>query len=413
VSSWLNGQLAQTGGTSQAAPHVAGLVALMQDLAMEMGSVKLSVDTVLKIIRDTSVTIYDGAGSSQLPNDPVENDNLINTESFYYRINVNNAMNFIVDHFKNGKSVNLDVNGNFQNGTSFFGWRADDLLTGRSSSDLIRGNDGNDTMAGGVGADTLDGGSGFDFVSFTNATGGVTARLDFASLNTGEAAGDVYISIEGLIGSIYNDYLVGSDAAGDYLTSQAGDDYIAGRGGNDTILGDAGDDQFWGGEGADVLNGGSGYDIARYDYASSGLTVWLGGGVNTGEAAGDTFSGIEALYGSAFGDFLIGDSVGNVLAGLDGVDFLYGLGGDDVLLGGAAGDYFAFNTAGFGIDTVLDFATSAAAGASHDTVDFRGLSLGSFAITQVGADTHVVTNHGTVILQGVSSSTLITADFLF
>ncbi len=92
--------------------------------------------------------------------------------------------------------------------------------------------------------------------------------------------------------------------------------------------------------------------IARYDFAASGVVARLDGGANAGEAAGDTYANIEALYGSAFGDYLIGNSAGNVLAGLDGADLLYGLGGDDILLGGGGADAFAFNTVGFGTDTV-------------------------------------------------------------
>ncbi len=234
----------------------------------------------------------------------------------------------------------------------------------------------------------------------------MTARLDFPSLNTGEAAGDSYTSIEGLIGSQFSDFLLVGDGQANYVAALDGDDYAAGEAGNDTILGGEGNDQFWGGTGADSLDGGNGYDIARYDFAASGVVARLDGGANAGEAAGDTYANVEALYGSAFGDYLIGDSAGNVLAGLGGADLLYGLAGNDILLGGGGADAFAFNTAGFGTDTVLDFATTAAAGANHDYVDFRGIgAFSSFAITQVGADAHIVTNHGTVILQGITAST--------
>ncbi len=289
-----------------------------------------------------------------------------------------------------------------------------DLILGNDVNNLLSGGERSDTISGGLGADGLNGGDGYDFASYLGATAGVTARLDFPSLNTGEAAGDSYTSIEGLIGSQFSDFLLVGDGQANYVAALDGDDYAAGEAGNDTILGGEGNDQFWGGTGADSLDGGNGYDIARYDFAASGVVARLDGGANAGEAAGDTYANVEALYGSAFGDYLIGDSAGNVLAGLGGADLLYGLAGNDILLGGGGADAFAFNTAGFGTDTVLDFAITAAAGANHDYVDFRGIgAFSSFAITQVGADAHIVTNHGTVILQGITASTLVAGDFLF
>ncbi len=299
-------------------------------------------------------------------------------------------------------------------GGTITGSLQNDVIAGLGGSDTLSGGNGNDTLSGGLSSDSLNGGDGYDFASFLNAASGVTARLDYPSLNTGEAAGDSYTSIEGLIGSQFSDFLLVGDGQANYIAALDGDDYAAGEAGNDTILGGEGNDQFWGGTGADSLDGGNGYDIARYDFAASGVVARLDGGANAGEAAGDTYANIEALYGSAFGDYLIGDSAGNVLAGLGGADLLYGLAGNDILLGGGGADAFAFNTAGFGTDTVLDFATTAAAGANHDYVDFRGIgAFSSFAITQVGADTHIVTNHGTVILQGITAGTLVAGDFLF
>lgn len=292
------------------------------------------------------------------------------------------------------------------------GNNANNILMGGSGTDQINGGFGDDQLYGGLGADALDGGDGFDLARYDHATSGVTARLDYASLNLGEALGDTYSGIEGMVGSAHADFLVGN-TANNYLNGSLGDDYLAGVDGDDNLIGDFGNDQFWGGNGADSLNGGDGFDVARYDFAATGVIARLDGGANSGEAFGDTFFSVEALYGSAYSDFLIGNNTNNVIAGLDGADYIYGLGGDDYLLGGNGADYFGYNTNAFGNDTITDFATSASAGLNHDIIDLRGLSLSLFSITQSGADTLITTNAGTIRLSGVNGTTLTASDFLF
>ncbi len=175
-----------------------------------------------------------------------------------------------------------------------------------------------------AGADTIDGGVGYDFAWYIDATTGVTARLDFPSINSGDAAGDVYVSIEGLVGSNFPDFLVG-DAAANWINALNGDDYISGQDGNDTLLGSDGNDNIWGDAGADFIGGGNGFDIARYDFAPAGVVARLDiPGANSGEAQGDTYVGIEGIYGSAFADVLVGGGQGDVLAGLAGSDTIYG-----------------------------------------------------------------------------------------
>lgn len=49
-------------------------------------------------------------------------------------------------------------------------------------------------------------------------------------------------------------------------------------------------------------------------------------GQNTGDAAGDTFSLIDGVQGSALADVLIGNTLANVLVGNDGSDVLVGAG---------------------------------------------------------------------------------------
>jgi Ca2+-binding RTX toxin-like protein len=72
-----------------------------------------------------------------------------------------------------------------------------------------------------------------------------------------------------------------------------GDDNIDGLAANDIIFGYSGSDVLDGGPGADQLNGGPGNDWASYVDATSGVTAsFANPAVNTGEAAGDTYTSI-------------------------------------------------------------------------------------------------------------------------
>ncbi|MFC0010480.1 M10 family metallopeptidase, partial [Devosia nitrariae] len=90
---------------------------------------------------------------------------------------------------------------------------AANTLFGLGGDDLLGGGDGNDKLVGGTGADWLEGGDGSDYAYYSLATAGVLADLFTPSINTGEAAGDFYESIERLYGSRYNDDLRGDNAA--------------------------------------------------------------------------------------------------------------------------------------------------------------------------------------------------------
>ncbi|VDC33193.1 M10 family metallopeptidase C-terminal domain-containing protein [Pseudogemmobacter humi] len=221
---------------------------------------------------------------------------------------------------------------------SLMGENGNDVLYGRGGNDWMFGGAGNDTLVGGAGGDYMDGGDGQDFVSYHTAGSGLRAVLSAPGSNTGEAAGDSYISIEGLIGSAYNDTLGGNGLA-NIIDGGAGNDNIDGGAGNDTLYGGAGNDILIGGVGADVLNGGDGTDVASYWASASGLRVDLSNPAsNTGEAAGDQFVSIEGLQGSGFNDTLVGNGGDNFLAGLAGHDVLHGLAGNDTLYGETGND---------------------------------------------------------------------------
>jgi serralysin len=216
-------------------------------------------------------------------------------------------------------------------------------LVGGDGDDILHGRLGDDALTGGAGADVLNGGSGTDTAIYQSA---IAADLADASLNTGDAEGDEYTSIENLTGSTQADTLAGNQL-GNVLDGNAGHDVLIGRAGNDTLLGGGGNDILNGGSGADVLNGGSGRDTAVYDTAvTANLTDRV---LNEGAALGDQYISIENLTGSDSRDILIGNSRGNVLSGNGGDDFLSGRGGADTLVGGEGADTL---DGGFGRDTV-------------------------------------------------------------
>ena len=238
------------------------------------------------------------------------------------------------------------------------GSRFGDWLSGSFEANVIQGLGGNDVLEGGPGADVLDGGNGFDKATYISSAAGVLADIAFTGANTGDAAGDTFISIENLEGTPFDDSLRGNDGANTIIAS-GGNDEVFGRGGDDRLLGNAGDDILIGGTGADRLEGGPGQDEARYHQAASGLKIDLASAhVNTGEAAGDTYTEIENLLGSNFDDTLSGDNFANVLSGYGGNDVINGRGGadqlnggdgDDNLIGGTGVDHY---NGGNGIDRV-------------------------------------------------------------
>ncbi|QHD69751.1 hypothetical protein GS397_23775 [Sphingobium yanoikuyae] len=233
------------------------------------------------------------------------------------------------------------------------GGNGNDLLSGLGGNDTLDGGAGDDILSGGLHADTLIGRLGSDTASY-EASGGVTVSLDGTLTATGEALGDSFSSIENLSGS-----LIGADR----LRGDAGNNILWGNGGNDTLEGMDGDDILVGGAGADQLFGGAGFDATDYS-SSTGVTVSLDASlVATGDAAGDAFSSIEALYGSLTGaDRLRGNAANNFLVGGGGNDTLEGMDGDDILAGGAGGDSLF---GGAGLD-VADYRTSSGVTVSLD-----------------------------------------------
>jgi Ca2+-binding RTX toxin-like protein len=164
----------------------------------------------------------------------------------------------------------------------------------------------------------------FNMASYAGAPAAVHASLARPVLNTGEAAGDRYVGISGLIGSAFADTLEGAAATSSRLQGADGADLLLGGRVNDIMEGQAGDDSLLGREGHDRLDGGDGRDSLR---GAAGHDVLLGG-------AGDDF-----LHGGEAWDSIAGgDGNDTILCDADFQDVVAGGAGDDVVWGSAGHD---------------------------------------------------------------------------
>ena len=246
-------------------------------------------------------------------------------------------------------TANISGIGNLQ-ANVLVGNAGNNALTGAIGADYLYGFGGNDVLWGGADGDTIDGGEGIDTAVYTASNAGVYADISINLYFGGHATGDTLTGIENLIGSSYDDVLVGYTGS-NVLTGAAGNDALFGAYDDDTLLGGKDNDTLTGGTGADVLNGGDGVDTASYLTAAAGLTVSLTTGTGTGDAQGDTFISIENLTGSGFTDTLVGAGNANVLDGGGGIDTLQGLLGDDTYVVDNVADVVLEN-ANEGNDTV-------------------------------------------------------------
>ncbi|MBD8663141.1 calcium-binding protein [Rhizobium sp. CFBP 8752] len=139
-------------------------------------------------------------------------------------------------------------------------------IVGNAGNNVLDGKAGNDILIGGLGADTLIGGAGNDTASYAGSKTGLTVSLTKPTLNTGEAAGDTFSTVENVVGSSFADKLQG-DKAANKLTGGAGNDQLSGFDGKDSLLGGAGNDKLNGGLHNDTLTGGAGNDTFVFSTA--------------------------------------------------------------------------------------------------------------------------------------------------
>jgi Ca2+-binding RTX toxin-like protein len=126
----------------------------------------------------------------------------------------------------------IDINSN----DTLYGVSGNDTLTGLGGNDKLFGGDGNDIVNGGDGNDNLNGGSGVDWAYYNTAKSAVVVDLGLATAqNTLGAGADILSNIENLLGSRYNDKLVGN-VVNNILKGYDGQDLMTGGLGKDTYI---------------------------------------------------------------------------------------------------------------------------------------------------------------------------------
>ncbi|WP_233526687.1 MULTISPECIES: calcium-binding protein [unclassified Herbaspirillum] len=220
-------------------------------------------------------------------------------------------------------SAAVTINLNFTDGTGTSGGdAAGDKL---SFIDNLIGSDNDDIFIVNGQANNLNGGLGSDTVSYISSDGGVTVNLSTGLGANFYAQGDVYTSIENVIGSTFADTLTGANTGKTVLTGGSGGDTLTGV----------------------TANRANTY--ASYAGSATGVIVDLnatdGTGTSGGDAAGDKLSFIDNLIGSSFNDTFVANGQNNSFDG--------GAGGVDTV------SYLASNAA-----VIVDLSNTTGAGTS-------------------------------------------------
>lgn len=253
------------------------------------------------------------------------------------------------------------------------GGGGEDVLYGGEGADELDGGDRDDQLKGGPGPDYLVGGETGeyygDWADYFDAPGAVQMTLGGTGV-VGDAEGDTTSGVENIIGSAFNDSLVGDGEANriqggdgpDYIAGAGGDDVIVGQAGVDSLYGNGGEDTIDGGAGADLLNGGTGDDdisdpsggnTLSYYQAPAAVTITLNQGAILAAIAGDGrinlstgSAGVDhvdvgllaVIEGSSYGDTMTANDVTCTFRGGEGDDTLVSTGLSDCSLYGQEGD---------------------------------------------------------------------------
>ena len=368
-------------GTSQASPHVAGLVADMQQLAMRTSGHLMSVNDLRSTMVASATSIFDGDD---------ENDNVPNTFTFYPRVDALAWGGAILNKLFAGTADNDTLNGTVV-GDTIHGQGGNDAIAAGWGTDTLFGEGGNDALDGGAGSDTMFAGAGNDsyFVDnagdqvIENANEGTDTVLSTAHFRLTDNAENLVLqgndNLQGA-GNNLNNLLFGN-AGNNILTGGAGADAMFGGAGNDVYFADDAGDQ-----GIENANEGTDtvFSTAHLRLTDNVENLVLQGSDNL-QAGGNSLS--NALYGN---------SGNNIVDGHAGADAMFGGAGNDVYFADDAGDQ-AIENANEGTDTVFSTAHL------RLTANMENLVLQGSADLQAGGnglDNVLYGNTGSNVLDG-------------
>jgi Ca2+-binding RTX toxin-like protein len=398
-SGWLQG-FSRTNG-QQVTRYSFGTGGDSGDDALEFGAnISLSDLTFIKTGNDLVVQ-YGGSVVSQVTiKDQLLTNNAVET------LKLNDGLSISLSSILNASSAaqlvgtasdDLMVGQTGALNDNLSGGDGNDALVGYAGDDLLYGGNGDDVFEGGLGADRLDGGANSllntgpdagDTARYVRSAAGVSIDLTLSTAQGGAAGsdsvGDILVGIENVMGSAFNDTLVGDGNdnrlfgmnGADILRGGAGSDVLSGELGDDTLYGDAGEDDISGGDGNDVLYGGTEKDRLDGGEGNDSLYGETGNDTLTGQA------GIDTLDGGDGDDTLVGGTENDQLIGGLGNDVLSGDAGNDSLQGGIGNDIYKFERFS-GSDTLLD------ADGRNVLIFDSSVSYDKLWLTRVGNDLRV------------------------